>query len=226
MDDTSDDPILMIIIVVVVLVVAVWRHHIEKKRREAMARLAAELGLKFDAKTDRELAKRHNFLDQMAQGGNRYAFNVISGQYQGYPVVLFDYHYQTTSGIGKKKQTNHYYFSFFVLHMTTSFPELTIAEEGFWSKVGQALGHDDIDFESHEFSKRYVVRCDEKRFAYDFCNAQMIEYLLDKQVHGIEVENQCLGLRYESKMPVELIEKRLNHLLKIRSLMPTYLFDD
>ena len=44
-------------------------------------------------------------------------------------------------------------------------------------KIVQTFGHDDIDFESHEFSKQFVVRCKNKRFAYDFRNALMPDYL-------------------------------------------------
>ena len=220
------DPILIIFIVIVALVIGVWQYRLAEKRREAMRLLASKLGLQFDAARDHKLANRHAFLDKMAFGGNRYAFNVISGEYQGHPVTLFDYHYETHSGFGKNRRTDHHYYSFFVLQMVAAFPELTIAKEGFFSKIGQALGHDDIDFESHEFSDRYVVRCEKKKFAYDFCNAQMIEFLMDKYFLGIEVENRSLAISFNSKMKVDLIEKRLNHLLKMRLLMPDYLFDD
>jgi hypothetical protein len=40
------------------------------------------------------------------------------------------------------------------------------------------FGYGDIKFESAEFSKTFCLRTPDKKFAYDACNAKMIEYLL------------------------------------------------
>ena len=42
------------------------------------------------------------------------------------------------------------------------------------------FGYQDIKFESAEFSKTFCVRSPDKKFAYDVCNAKMMEYLLVK----------------------------------------------
>jgi hypothetical protein len=217
------DPFL-IIFVIAVAVFMVGKIYFDKKRREAMELLASKLGLQFNKSRDYKLADRHRFLDKLAVGSNRYAYNVMEGDYQGHPVALFDYHCETTSGYGKDRKTNHHHFSFFVLSMEAAFPELTIADEGIFSKISQALGHDDIDFESHEFSGRYVVRCENKKFAYDVCNARMIEYLLVNPCDGIEIENGSLAIGFNSKLGVDQIEAQLKRLLNIRTLMPNYLF--
>jgi hypothetical protein len=135
-------------------------------------------------------------------------------------VTLFDYHYQVRSG----KNTHHHYFSFFILHLTESFPELVIDKEGFFSKVAQALGYDDIDFESHEFSRKFRVRSPNKKFAYDVCNAKMIEYLLSNSDLSIEIEGTAMAISFNSRLSPEYIEPNLNRLIKVRSLMPDYLF--
>jgi len=105
------------------------------------------------------------------------------------------------------------------------FPELKIGREGFISKIGQALGYDDIDFESHEFSRKFCVRSKNKKFAYDFCNSQMIEYLLANSDLTIEVENNALAISFDRRLEAQQIEMNLDRLVKIRSLMPNYLFD-
>lgn len=204
----------------------VWQSYAKRKRRDAMRLLAKKLGLRFDESRDHNLPQRHAFLGKLAQGSNRYAFNVMSGDYQGHPVTLFDFHFETHSGSGSKRQTHHHYLSFFILSLSADFPELTIEREGIFSKIGQALGYDDIDFESHDFSRQYVVRCPEKKFAYDFCNAQMIEYLLQRRINRLEVERTSLAISFGSKLGVDQIEYQLKHLLKVRSLMPDYLFTD
>jgi hypothetical protein len=63
------------------------------------------------------------------------------------------------------QQTNHHYFSFFFLTLPMGFPELRITKEGLFSKIAQAFGYDDIDFESAEFSRAFCVRSKDKKFA-------------------------------------------------------------
>lgn len=187
--------------------------------------LAAKLGLRFDPQKDRDLAGRYSFLDKLRTGSNRYAFNVLSGVSQGHNVAIFDYHYETHSTNSKgHRQTHHHYFSCFLLHLPGSFPELVIAREGFFSKMAQALGYDDIDFESHEFSRRFCVRSADKKFAYDVCHARMMEYLLANDDLTIEIEGDVLAITFSSRLDPERIETNLNRLIASRSLMPEYLF--
>lgn len=191
-----------------------------RKRREAMAAVAAKLGLRFAPGKNRGMARRYRFLDKLRRGSNRYAFNILSGSYKGHDLILFDYHYKTGSG----KNTHHHYISFFILHLTASFPELVIGPEGVFSKIAQAIGYDDIDFESHEFSRKFCVRSRDKKFAYDFCNTRMIEYILSNSDLSIEIEGGSLAISFSRRLSPEHIEPNLNRLITVRSLMPEYLF--
>jgi len=212
-------------VVALIIVGAILGYVAARKRREAMLAMAARLGLRFDPGKDRELARRYQFLDKLRAGENRYAFNILSGNYQSHDVMAFDYHYETHSTDSKgHRQTHHHYFSFFLLLMPIAFPELAIAREGFFSKVAQALGYDDIDFESHEFSRKFCVRSKDKKFAYDICNARMIEYLLANDDLTIEIEGPAMGISFNSRLSPEKIESNLNRLVAVRALMPDYLF--
>ncbi len=212
-------------IIALIIVVAVLGAISAAKRREAMAALAARLGLRFDPRKDRDIARRFKFLDKLRQGSNRYAFNTLSGNYQGHDITVFDYHYETHSTDSKgHQQTHHHYFSFFILRLGGSFPELTIGPEGIFSKIAQAVGYDDIDFESHEFSRKFCVRSRDKKFAYDVCNAQMIEYLLANRDLTLEIDLDSLAISFNRRLSPEQIEPNLQRLVHIRSLMPDYLF--
>ena len=213
-------PLVIFAFIAIVGVVAVLGYISSLKRREAMAAVAMKLGLQFMTGKDRYMPKRYRFLDKLRQGSNRYAFNVLSGSYQGHEVLLFDYHYKTGSG----KNTHHHYLSFFILHLQVSFPELIIGPEGIFSKIAQAVGYDDIDFESHEFSRKFCVRSKDKKFAYDVCNARMIEYLLSNTDLSIEIEDKVLAISFNSRLSPEQIEPNLNRLTTARSLLPDYLF--
>lgn len=213
-------PVFIIGVVAIFIVVAILSHLAAQKRRQAMMALAAHLGLRFDPSKRRDVARRYEFIDRMRAGRDRYAFNILSGNYQGHDVILFDYHYKTGSG----KDTHHHYLSFFILRLPMSASELTIGPEGFFSKVAQAVGYDDIDFESHEFSRKFCVRSKDKKFAYDVCNAQMIEYLLANPDLLIEIEFDSLAIAFNRRIKIEQIERNLQRLIQIRSLLPDYLF--
>ena len=213
-------PVFIIGIIAFIIVAAVLGHLQAQKRRAAMLALASRLGLHFDPSKRRDIARRYEFIDRMRAGRDRYAFNIISGTYQGHEVHIFDYHYKTGSG----KDTHHHYLSFFILRLPISVPELVIGPEGFFSKIAQAVGYDDIDFESHEFSRKFCVRSRDKKFAYDVCNAKMIEYLLSNGDLTMEMELNSLAISFRRRLSPDRIEPNLHRLITVRSLMPEYLF--
>ncbi|MHC4751559.1 MAG: hypothetical protein ACYTFW_17015 [Planctomycetota bacterium] len=210
--------LIIVAFIAIIIVVVVVGFISARKRREAMVALAAKLGLRFEPGKDRYLAKRYKFLDKLRRGSNRYAFNILSGNYRGHDLTVFDYH------TGSGKNTQHHYFSFFILNLPASFPELVIGPEHIFSKIAQAIGYDDIDFESHEFSRKFCVRSRDKKFAYDVCNGRMIEYLLSNRDLSIEIEDSVLGISFNRRLAPESIEPNLNRLIEVRSLMPEYLF--
>jgi len=218
--------VFIILFGIFMVVVVVWGLVAARKRREAMAELAARLGLGFRAGRDPALVDGFSFLNKLRQGSNRYAFNILEGGYQGHRVHVFDFHYETHSSDSKgRSRTQHHYLSFFILIVPHPFPELTIAPEGWLSKIAQMVGYDDIDFESAEFSRAFVVRSRDKRFAYDICNPKLMEYLLANRDLALEFDGPAIGLGFSRRLAPAGIEHNLNRLLHVRSLIPEYLFD-
>ena len=212
-------------VAIVIIAAIIYSGRAAKKRREEMALLAARLGLRYSADQDPYYATRFGFLNRLKEGSNRYAFNILSGNYLGNEILAFDYHYETYSTDNKgNRRTDHYYFSFFICNLPLAFPELTIAREGMLSKIAQTFGYDDIDFESAEFSGKFCVRSKDKKFAYDVCNALMIDYLLANPDLNIEIEATALAIGFGFRLSAAQIEMNLNRLVKIRSLLPDYLF--
>lgn len=217
--------LIIVVFVGVFIALAIYGALAGKRRREELAALAMRLGLSYQAERDHSMADRLRFLDALAQGSNRYAYNILSGLYQGREVLLFDYHYETYSTDSKgHRQTNHHHFSCFILILPQSFPELRITREGFLSKIAQVFGYEDIDFESAEFSRAFCVRSKDKKFAYDVCNAQMMEYLLANRDLSVEIEDRALALAFGTCLAAPAIESNLNRLLTLRSHLPEYLF--
>ena len=216
---------IFILVAAIIIAAVVLGAKAARKRREALAALAGRLGLNYRADNDSSLAGRFGFLNALAQGSNRYAFNLLAGGYQGHEVLVFDYHYETHSTDSKgRRQTHHHYFSCFILLLPRSFPELRITREGWLSKIAQVVGYDDIDFESAEFSRAFCVRSKDKRFAYDVCHAQMMEYLLANRDLSIEIEDRALALAFGTRLAAPQIETNLQRLIEIRTRLPDYLF--
>jgi hypothetical protein len=217
---------IFVLLLICALIIAgiVFGNMLAKRRREALAALATRLGLSFDEEDDYALAERLEFLRAIDQGSNRYAYNRLSGVCQGYEVAAFDYHYETYSHSSKGgRQTHHHHLSILTLQLPRSFPELLVSPEGIFSKIAQAFGYDDIDFESAEFSRAFCVRSRDKKFAYDVCHPQMMEYLLAHRDLVIEIEEDVLALTFNSCLDATEIESRLQQMVDLRRLLPDYL---
>jgi Protein of unknown function (DUF3137) len=214
----------IIVFVVIAAVAAIYNMVWTAKRREGLMELAQRLNLNFNPGQDDSIPDQFSFLKQFAQGDNRYGTNVLSGAYQQNEVLAFDYHYQTYYYDKNGRHTEHHWFSFFILTLPAVFPDLTIRREGLFTKIAQAFGYQDIKFESAEFSKTFCVRSPDKKFAYDVCNAQMMEYLLANRDLSIEIENQVIAFVFNNRISVEAFENNLQRLVQIRSHLPEYLF--
>ncbi len=176
----------------------------EKQRREAMARLASKLGYSFSAHDGWGIPGRYGQIDLFRRGHSKRARNVIHGERDGSAVMIFDYRY--TTGSGKNKST-HSRNVMLVEMPEQRFPELFIRREGFFDKVAAAVGFDDIDFESHEFSRKFYVKSRDKRFAYDVVDARMMEFLLGVGDLNIELEGADLAFYQERKLAVDGIAR-------------------
>ena len=218
-------PFIFMVVVVVIIIGAIFNSIAQRKRREGLLELAQRLNLDFDGGENVEIEPQFGFLKQLAQGDNRYATNVLSGNYQQNEILAFDYHYETHSTDSKgHQQTQTHWFSFFILTLPASFPDLTIRRENFFLKVAEVFGYQDIKLESAEFSKAFCVRSPDKKFAYDVCNAKMMEYLLANRDLSIEIENEVIALAFSTRLAVEQFEMNLQRLVEIRSRLPEYLF--
>lgn len=116
----------------------------------------------------------HPALAILQRGHSRRCACLVRGELAGRPLALFDYRYVT--GHGKNRTTHSYAMA--VLDLPYAVRPLRLRPEHALDKVGEFLGSDDIDFESAEFSARFHVAADDRKWAYDFIDARMMEFLL------------------------------------------------
>jgi hypothetical protein len=157
---------------VVVIIFAVRSY---RRQREALVQLARQWGCEFYPNDPWNLPERYkNDFEFFKTGHDRRASCIISGTKDGLRLKVFDYKY--SSGSGDSEST--YYRTVAMLELPIRAPRLQLRDESVADTVAGWLGHDDIDFESAEFSRRYFVKCTERKFAYDIFHARLIEYLL------------------------------------------------
>lgn len=211
---------LTVIIVFALVVLGYYAWQAEKKRREQFRIWASERGWSYDHRNNATLRHRYAFLDRLQIGHSRRASHHLDGEWEGYPATAFCFRY--TTGSGKHQQTHT--LGVALLQLERPFQELRVYPEDMLSRFGQFLGYDDIDFESIEFSKAFTVRSADKKFAYDFCNTDMMNLLLASPTTAIELENHTLALFVGRYLKPADLSPMFHHLLDIRAAMPDYLF--
>ncbi|MGI9456909.1 MAG: hypothetical protein ACR2NU_10125 [Aeoliella sp.] len=172
----------------------------QKKRTKTLEALARRIGWRFDPTAIYDWDDRYPQFGRFRQGHSRYAHNTLQGELQvrGAPAtaIMGDYTYRKTSGSGKSRSTKTYRFSYLMVHLPLrSVPRLVIRREGLFDGLASMLGFDDIDFESAAFSRRFHVKSDDRRFAYDVLEPKMMEFLMNSEPPAIEIDRGvcCIG---------------------------------
>lgn len=147
--------------VAVVIVFFAVLHYFERRRSNALSRVASDMGFSFGP----DLYPVHEELSHLRlfqQGRRRETKNVLRGSLHGNKTTLFDYKF--TVGYGKNSHDYHQTVAAF--HSSEdSLPSFELRPEGILAKISSALGfYKDIDFEANpDFSKRYLLRGSDER---------------------------------------------------------------
>ncbi len=208
--------------VALIIVGIVWGIIRNRKRREEMNRLAAELGFRYYPDDPWGLPTRYAGMDVFQQGHSRKASNILAGEMQGRSVLLFDYQY--TTGSGKDETTTYYLVGLFEMPILA--PRLWLRRESIFDAVASWFGHDDIGFESTEFSRRYHVKCEERKFAYDIFHARLIEYLLASGDTPAMEMNGPLMVLYQGLKGIDQIRRLLTIGTEIIHGTPDYVLHE
>jgi hypothetical protein len=211
-------------VVALIFVFGYLAHRQAVRRRDELAALAARLGWTFSAENDATLARRFGSPRCLEQGSNRYAYNVLSGRLGDRTACAFDYHYETYSTDSKgNRQTHHHRFSVAVLDTRYPLKQLLIRPEGFFDRIGEFFGMDDIDFESNQFSREFHVSSPDRRWAFDVIHQATMEFLLESPRFSIEMlGSRVLVYRASCFQPAEF-EAAIGVADGIISRLPNYL---
>lgn len=213
---------ILFIFLCVGIVVLSW--YFSAKRRKELLAWAQSKGLVFSAGKNYGMDTRFPELSALRQGENRYACNVMEGDWAGRPVTAFDYHYETYSHDSKgRRQTHHYNFSTVVIGSGLPLKQLFIRPEGLFDKVAEFFGCDDIDFESAEFSRKFYVKANDRKWAYDVIHTRTMEFLLGSPRFTIQFIPMAVAAWRASTFSVRDFEAAAEVIRGILDRLPDYL---
>jgi len=197
--------LLLIPILLLVGLVAYLTYYFKQKRIKALATLAQQLRLQ-SARADPFGTLSQPF-QLFRKGDGRGVENVLWGTWQTLEVRQFDFWYydESTDSKGNTSRTYHR-FNCVMCPILASCADLTIDHENMWTRLADALSFHDIEFESEEFNKRYQVKCTNEKFANDFIDARMIEWLLKNGTgYSFEVSGDEMLVVHKRLKPTELM---------------------
>ena len=153
----------------------IWFYrHLEKKRTAALEQIADIIGLTFSAEQDDELLARLRELPLFKRGHSRKMRNVMTTEADNLRLNIFDY--QFTTGGGKNSHTHRYSVVSFA-SASLQLPLLSIQPEGFFAKLGAAMGMQDIYFDQHpEFSDQFRLTGEDEGAIRDFFDQELLDF--------------------------------------------------
>jgi hypothetical protein len=223
----SGAPTLFFLIIPIIIFLIIWGILQSARRRKEIAAWAASKGLRFSEMKDHGMKDRFPDYDCLKQGDDRYALNIIEGDWAGRPILAFDYHYETHSTDSKgNRQTHNHYFSAVILDSGLHLKPLFLRPEGLFDKLKGFFGFEDINFESAEFSRKFYVKAQDRKWAYDVIHARAMEYLLAAPRFSMQFSGRHVIAYTASTFTPAQFESAAETIRGLLDLLPQYVLDE
>jgi len=220
---------LMLALLGVVIALFFYRGYKGDQRRQKLADWACKRGLQFNYVKFYRLDGRFGEFACLRRGDNRYAYNTMEGDWSGRRFIGFDYHYETASDDGRQCQRHH--LSAVILESEILLKPLLIRPKNVFDMATEFFGYDDIDFEftdidfeSAEFTRRFRVKAQDKRWAYDVIHQRTMEFLLSQPTFMFVLRfdfRRVIAYRGSTFTPTEF-EQAAEVIRGILDLLPDY----
>src|SRR2546423_223301 len=128
--------------ILIALIVFFLMKKAAKKRTIAMRAEAARLGWTFSAEPMLSYFPSFEEFALFSQGHSRKVLNQMSGEANGIKVAVFDYEYRTGSG---RSASAYDQTVIYLQPVNLQLPNFSLRPEGLMTKIGAALGYEDID---------------------------------------------------------------------------------
>jgi len=223
---TLDETMIWVVLAFIVLVLFVliglhfyFQYQAALLRRQMWQQIAARLKMRYSPKDRWGIPNKFKFA-LFQEGRRRRVSNCLDGMYQKVPVILFDYRYLT--GWGRSEKTHE--LSALLARLNIKCPHLVVRPETAMGRFAAFLGMGDIQFEFEEFNRTFNVKCEDKKFAYDVCHPEMMEFLLRYptmtwELHGNHLLIYCFEMKFDRQCVALCLEAASG----FAKLIPRYL---
>jgi hypothetical protein len=183
--------VLFFLFLLVAVGVGVLAYQAKLRRQKELGTVARNQGLDFSILDPFDtLAEPFSLLNR---GDGRGVENVMWGFWHDLEIRAFDYwYYEESTDSNGHRSKSYRRFDCVLAPVEARFPRLEITNENVLTRIADALTFRDIEFESEEFNRHFNVKADDRRFASAFCDARLMEWLLQ---HGDGYAFEVVGDR-------------------------------
>ena len=167
-----------------------WSYASNKRRTAAFQEQADEMGLRFVDNPDGQAYQQFERFKLFNRGRSRRMTNLIEGDSGDVKISIFDYRFTTGSG---KNSTTHNQTIIALQSQQLQCPEFTMRPEGFFDKIGNAMGFQDLDFDTHpEFSKLFVLKGPDETAIRSYFTPTVLEFFESQPKISLEASNDTM----------------------------------
>jgi hypothetical protein len=161
------------------------------------------------------------------EGDHRRARNVLSGKWRGRDFVSFDYSYQTHSSNGRGgRNTETHRYAVSALGLPTLLPRLQVTPENALTRLGNALGHTDIELESEDFNRAFRVSANDPKFASDVLTPRTMQLLLSRPHFSWRIEGADILCWQAGEQQPMAVNTAVNTLVDVIDGIPSFVWHD
>ena len=211
--------IFIICIFIAILVLTILQ---SSKRTREWQEFANAHHLAFSHSDINDLPEKYSNFDLFKDGNSKIADNLCYGNDKGLEIITCDYQY--TVGSEKRSQTD--FFNVLIVKTPLMFQPVLLRRENVVDKLGSAVGFEDINFESAEFSKTFYVKSSDKKFAFDIFHPRMMELFLSNQDIFFEARGSAFVMFQRGTQAISKMESLLTFAHQFMELIPGYLKKD
>jgi hypothetical protein len=205
---------------------------LSNRRRFQMRALSMRLGWSFRYGAAARVEAAVEQFTSVAPHLSPQAMNTLTGWLRvgarRLPAVMGDHSIdQDPRGVGQsrgKKQV----FSYLAVQLPlTQTPELLIQKEGLSDIVPQLHGPELVKMESEAFNRKVLVRCSQRKFAFDVIHPRMMEFLMDDGAPTVEIRGGWMRVTNGTHLwrPAEFIGW-VSWSERFLAMWPEYLWED
>ncbi len=178
---------LAVLVIGIIVAVSVYNARMQRLRREAIEKFAAESGLTFSSEDTEQFRTRLLEFQFFKEGRAQRVFNLLRAEAEGVRLSVFDYQFTIGSG---KNQSTHRQSVLVVESSSLHLPPLTVRPESLFDAIANVFGFRDIDFEdSPEFSRRFVLKSPSEVLTRKLFDAEVFQFFVERRDVALEAND-------------------------------------